>query len=117
MADDLISRSELRAAAIKATAILGHEPSEFSFDNCYPYWQFSNCIKEAHAVDAVPVVRCRECVHYSVTPACVWNGVHYPEEYHCLKILERYNEDSYSNFDNAVAPEDFCSSGERKEPD
>jgi len=61
MADDLISRSELRAAAIKATAILGHEPSEFSFDNCYPYWQFSKCIKEAPSVDVVPVVRCKDC--------------------------------------------------------
>lgn len=48
----LIDAGTLRISAIKAT-----DNSELAFDNCYPYWQFSECIKKAPTIDAVPVVR------------------------------------------------------------
>ena len=48
----LIDADTLRISAIKAT-----DNSELAFDNCYPYWQFSECIKKAPTIDAVPVVR------------------------------------------------------------
>ena len=49
-------------------------------------------------VDAVPVVRCRECVHYKM-------GV-------CLKI---YDDGAASRYAwQERKPDDFCSYGERK---
>lgn len=61
-----------------------------------PYHIVSACdvIDKAETVDAVPVVRCRECVHYTDWGAC-------------------------GNPDNGwdappMGPEDFCSRGERK---
>ena len=48
--NDLISRSALREMAIKLT-----ETNDFSFDNCYPYWQFSKCIRDTSTIDAIPV--------------------------------------------------------------
>ena len=56
-------------------------------------------IKTAPTVDAVPVVRCRECVHYEM-------GV-------CLKI---YDDGAASRYAwQERKPHDFCSYGERKE--
>jgi hypothetical protein len=48
----LIDADALRASAIKTTG-----NTELAFDNCFPYWQFSKCIKEAPTINAVPVVR------------------------------------------------------------
>lgn len=48
----MIDADALRASVIKATG-----NTEFAFDNCFPYWQFSKCIKEAPTIDAAPVVR------------------------------------------------------------
>ena len=53
---EYIEREALRAEALRLTG-----QSEFPFDNCFPYWQFSKCIKEAPSVDVVPVVRCKDC--------------------------------------------------------
>ena len=53
---EYIEREALRAEALRLT-----KQMEFSFDNCFPYWQFSKCIKEAPSVDVVPVVRCKDC--------------------------------------------------------
>ena len=78
--------------------------SEAIYDNVpAPYedasWAKENCLAEieaAQTVDAVPVVRCRECKHCD------------PENYHCdhpmgtAAPLRR-------------KPDDFCSYGERKE--
>lgn len=70
----LIDAEALRTSAIKAT---GND--DFAFDNCYPYWQFSKCIKEAPTIDAVPVVRCKDCAHYEdekhkIFQNCIRNG-------------------------------------------
>ena len=47
----LIDADALRASAIKATG-----NTELAFDNCFPYWQFSKCIKEAPTIEAAPVI-------------------------------------------------------------
>lgn len=55
-------------------------------------------IKDAPTVDAVPVVRCQDCIHYEM-------GV-------CLKIYDdgAANKDAWQERN----PNDFCSYGERK---
>ena len=55
-------------------------------------------LHSAKTIDAVPVVRCRECVHYEM-------GV-------CLKI---YDDGAASRYAwQERKPDDFCSYGERK---
>lgn len=44
----LIDADALRISALDAT-----KSSEFAFDHCFPYWQFSKCIKEAPTIDPV----------------------------------------------------------------
>ena len=73
--------------------------SEAIYDNVpAPYedasWAKENCLAEieaAQTVDAVPVVRCRECKHYDGKWMCKISGV------------------------PSRKPDDFCSHGERKE--
>ena len=47
---EYIARETLRAEALRLT-----KQNEFAFDYCFPYWQFSKCIKEAPAADVEPV--------------------------------------------------------------
>lgn len=56
-----------------------------------PYNSCKCSLDNAPTVDAVPVVRCRECTHY--------NG-HWHCDYHCEAVLD----------------DDFCSYGEKKRP-
>ena len=51
-------------------------------------------IDEQPTIDAVPVVRCRECIY------CSWHG---DDLVHC------------DNFERDMMPDDYCSVGERKE--
>jgi hypothetical protein len=90
----LIDADALRASAIKATG-----NSVLTFDNCFPYWQFSKCINEAPTIDAVPVVRCKECGHYDTTGYPALN----PGTGWCDKMGKGVHDDFY------------CSYGERKE--
>ena len=53
-----------------------------------------NIVNDAPTIDAVPVVRCRECIY------CSWHG---DDLVHC-DIFER-----------DMMPDDYCSVGERKE--
>lgn len=55
-----------------------------------------NIINDAPTIDAVPVVRCRECIY------CSWQG---DNLVYC------------DNFERDMMPDDFCSVGERKEAD
>lgn len=57
------------------------------------YAELQGCIEDAPTVDAVPVVRCKDCEHYSGS-----SGV-------C---------NLYLHFSIAVNPDDFCSHGERR---
>ena len=59
-------------------------------------------IADAPTVDAVPVVRCRDCKWYQIRR---WNDT--KPEYDCRK--------THALLD--VSPEDFCSYGERKNCD
>ena len=80
--------------------------SEAIYDNVSaPYqeavWAKEDCLTEIEAaptVDAVPAVRCRECVHYEM-------GV-------CLKIYDDGAASKYAWQERK--PDDFCSYGERK---
>ena len=70
---------------------------------CVRYGTSLSCeecvVKETPTVDAVPVVRCRKCIHYEM-------GV-------CLKIYDDGAASSYAW--QKRKPDDFCSYGERKE--
>ena len=60
---------------------------------------YDHFISNAPTIDAVPVVRCRECIHNEM-------GV-------CLKI---YDDGAASRYVwQERKPDDFCSYGERKE--
>ena len=54
-------------------------------------------LREAPTVDAVEVVRCRECKHYEI---------------HKPKVLENCERNGYII---PMKPDDFCSYGERKD--
>ena len=56
-------------------------------------------MEKAPAVDAVPVVRCKDCKHYEI---------------HKPKVLENCERNGYLI---PMKPDDFCSYGERKEGD
>ena len=70
---------------------------------CVRYGTSLSCeecvVKETPTVDAVPVVRCRKCIHYEM-------GV-------CLKIYDDGAASSYAW--QGRKPDDFCCYGERKE--
>ena len=57
-----------------------------------------DCIENTPTIDAVPVVRCRECRHFEVD-----DGL--PDGRLCLMHGHRWT---------APRPDDFCSRGERK---
>lgn len=62
-------------------------------------------INDAPTVDAVPVIRCRECKHCRNMP----NGL-------CYLYTEPYdNERGYKGEAVCVEPDDFCSCGERRQ--
>ena len=82
--DDLVYRKELRDALYEADAVT---------------MQGVKIINQFPAVDAVEVVRCRECKWYQIRR---WNDT--KPEYDCRK--------THALLD--VSPEDFCSYGERK---
>ena len=70
---------------------------------CIRYGTSLSCeecvVKETPTVNAVPVVRCRKCIHYDM-------GV-------CMKIYDDGEASSYAW--QGRKPDDFCSYGERKE--
>ena len=71
---------------------------EVNSDGAYGYVDAKQ-ISESPTVDAVPVVRCRECKHYEMGT--------------CLKI---YDDGAASRYAwQERKPDDFCSYGERKE--
>ena len=93
--------------------------SEAIYDNVpAPYedasWAKENCLAEieaAQTVDAVPVVRCRECKHfrhYGKTSLFI-NGKNIKAGW-CQRRI-RYDEEY------RMTADDFCSYGERKDGD
>ena len=84
---DLVDRKELRDTLYEADAVT---------------MQGVKIINQFPAVNAVPVVRCRDCKWYQIRR---WNYIN--PEYDCRK--------THALLD--VSPEDFCSYGERKDGD
>ena len=90
--------------------------SEAIYDNVpAPYedasWAKENCLAEieaAQTVDAVPVVRCRECKHHR-------DKNEQEQQYLVEDILICTSPDATDDCWNAVWPDHFCSYGERKE--
>ena len=87
---------------IDADALDALEELEYDYapvrDGCawYRAADVWSCIENQPTVDAVEVVRCKECKHMEVTPDClrwchVWNGI------------------------NGMGDEGFCNYGERKD--
>ena len=75
---------------------------EFPDDYCefgFSKESIRKLLQDIPTVDAVPVVRCRECIHYEM-------GV-------CLKIYDDGVASRYAWQERK--PDDFCSYGERKE--
>ena len=66
------------------------------------------CIEQAPTVDAVPVVRCRECKHHR-------DKNEQERQYLVEDILICTSPDATEDCWNAVWPDHFCSYGERKE--
>lgn len=67
-------------------------------------------IKTAPTVDAVPVVRCRECKHHR-------DKNEQEQQYLVEDILICTSPDATDDCWNAVWPDHFCSYGKRKEGD
>ena len=67
-------------------------------ERCFEYVDAEG-IDNAPTVDAVPVVRCRDCKHYEI---------------HKPKVLENCERNGYII---PMKPDDFCSYGERKDGD
>ena len=66
------------------------------FAACEIKQDFADMISNATTVDAVPVVRCKDCKHYEI---------------HKPKVLENCERNGYII---PMRPDDFCSYGERK---
>ena len=70
----------------------------FEWDDISPTRdEFVAFLKKQPTIDAVPVVRCRDCKHYEI---------------HKPKVLENCERKGYII---PMKPDDFCSYGERKE--
>lgn len=67
-------------------------------ERCFDYVDAED-IDNVPTVDAVPVVRCRDCKHYEI---------------HKPKVLENCERNGYII---PMKPDDFCSYGERKDGD
>ena len=80
---------------------------EANSDGAYGYVDAKQ-ISEAPTVDAVPVVRCRECKHHR-------DKNEQEQQYLVEDILICTSPDATDDCWNAVWPDHFCSYGERKE--
>ena len=62
----------------------------------------THCVDVMPTVDAVPVIRCRECKHYK------WND--------CFAEITREDgKKYYVSYIDSPKPDDYCSRAERKE--
>lgn len=95
MTNDLVSRSALIAA-------LENEKIRIAIDKVKMF----GLIEAAPAVDAVEVVRCKDCRRFGMY--CF--GASSEERLACLEI----EEDGFIRIASAVDPDDFCSHGERR---
>ena len=80
---------------------------DYSDEPCEPSdCVFYNAIENAPTIDAVPVVRCRECKHY--------REFHTKKHRQIMRLCYRMGK---HDMEYPVKPDDFCSYGQRKEAD
>lgn len=95
--------NEKRLIDLRALGIGKRNPNAFiDPERAYGWNDLLEILETAPTVDAVPVVRCRDCKWYQIRR---WNDT--KPEYDCRK--------THALLD--VSPEDFCSYGERKDGD
>lgn len=80
---------------------------EANSDGAYGYVDAKQ-ISEAPTIDAVPVVRCRECKHHR-------DKNEQEQQYLVEDVLICTSPDATDDCWNAVWPDHFCSYGKRKE--
>ena len=73
--------------------------------NTYTQVYSAEAVRNAHTVDAVPVVRCKDCEHYQC-------GVFYSEG--VCKLHSEEPDPYNAGFDVVMQDDDFCSYGKRK---
>ncbi|MBO7171335.1 MAG: hypothetical protein J6V52_00035 [Bacteroidaceae bacterium] len=103
MKDDLIRRDDLKEE-LHSWAICLNRPSCYSKDDA------DYIIDYMPAVDAVEVVRCRDCKHTRERDEDEKN-------YLVEGVLICTSIDATNDCSNAVWPDHFCSYGERREDD
>lgn len=78
----------------------------------------ADAVEESHTVDAVPIVRCKDC-KWSHTPYTDGFEKIFPRGALSCRMGRGLNQDPFGerlpNDDSLVSGDDFCSSGERKE--
>ena len=93
----------------KAEAVLRNiadHLKESGRDDLWPAtYAAADVIKQQRTIDAVPVVRCKDCIH--------WLNEDGMNDHVCLKIYSDGAVSSYAWQDRR--PDDFCSYGERKD--
>lgn len=86
--------------------------ADFACKGCIRYRTSLSCeecvVNDAPTVDAVPVVRCRECKHHR-------DKNEQEQQYLVEDILICTSQDATDDCWNAVWPDHFCSYGEREE--
>lgn len=91
---------------IDADSVLGRYYGEFEkqdiCDGAKDRDWLKKCVEEAEAVDAVPVVRCRECKHYKESRTKKYGN-----------LICRCTRMGKYDMDYPVRPNDFCSYGEK----
>lgn len=78
------------------------------FDTLIPC--VNRALDDSPTIDAVPVVRCRECKHYR-------DKNEHERQYLAEGVLICTSPEATDDCWNAVWPDHFCSYGERKEGD
>lgn len=102
MQNDLISRSAL----LELAEVFSCYNSDCEIVECEFSFVHDEYVKNAPAVDAVEVVRCRDCKYYDF-------GKRFPDIKWCCRLRNRKGEVVRYNY----GENDFCSYGERRADD
>ena len=92
------------ARLIDADALLDY------FRNEHHESEVIEAVKDAPTIDAVPVVRCKDCKHYKSTLFCNFHK-------HRVEKIGTCTRYSFGWGPSMAKPGDFCSYGERKDND
>lgn len=79
---------------------------EYECFNWYEEETVRKMIKQAQTIDAVPVVRCKDCKFNLANIEDIQNNININEGWNACYLTELYD---------SVCPDDYCSKGERKE--